>query len=729
MFDVMALARIRRLDTSVSNRIAAGEVVQRPSSALKEVLENSLDAGSTQISVSVKDGGHKVLLVQDNGHGIACEDLAILCERHTTSKLVRFEDLEDMHTLGFRGEALSSISFVAHLTVTTMTEHDKHAWKVTYNQGKMDDDGPKPCAGVPGTTILVEDLFYNVPTRRKALKSPSEEYGRILDVISKYAVLKHGVSFTCKKQGQNKPDLQSLGRGTRLDAIRAIFGTQTAKSVVEFDGTMEIGENDKTEASCRYEGYISNANYVGKKTNFLLYINDRMVECSPMKRAIENVYSAVLPKASKPFVVLVLSLPPSHVDVNLHPTKREVGFLHQDELIEEICKRLEARLLVSNDTRIFRSAIRDAQIDTMLGVSPSQQAASNEELRGMGNGSPTAQLEISTQRAKAGGDHKLVRTDARIPLGSLDKFIKRPKRLSSAVALEVDPSSAPADVQDEEVRMDQGANLSRAVRQKPNPSQPSELSSVQELLCEVEKNSHKGLLEVLRNHTYVGMADGSLALVQHQTKLYLLDTETLSRDMMYQQVLRRFEHFNKIQFSIPAPLKELLLLGLDEEEEKGNWSTEDGPKAELADLSVKLLLEKAAMLADYFGIDIDSQGNLLAIPMVIDEYVPDWFNLPSFVLSLVRDVDWKEEKACFQSVACCIAEFYRVSTRGVSRPTDSTEASSPLYRNEEEFLWTMQHVLFPAMRVFLLPPHGRERDGSVVQVACLEKLYKIFERC
>eukprot|EP00963_Diacronema_lutheri_P000586 scaffold31_cov334-Pavlova_lutheri.AAC.54 len=725
----MALARIRRLDASVSNRIAAGEVVQRPSSALKEVLENSLDAGSTQIAVSVKDGGHKAMSVQDNGHGISCEDLAILCERHTTSKLVQFEDLEDMHTLGFRGEALSSISFVAHLTVTTMTGQDRHAWKVTYNQGKMEEEGPKPCAGLPGTTILVEDLFYNVPTRRKALKHPSDEYGRILDVISKYAVLKQKVSFTCKKQGQNKPDLHSLGRGTRLDAIRAIYGTQTAKSMVEFKGTIEKGENSGTDISCKYEGYLSNANYLGKKTNFLLYINERVVECSPMKRALENVYSAVLPKASKPFIVLVLSLPPGHVDVNLHPTKREVGFLHQDELIGEMCKLVEARLLMSNDTRIFRSATRETQIDAMLGIRPSQRMEDKRGEEDEGKDSPSAHVEVSTQRAKAGGDHKLVRTDARIPLGSLEKFIKRPKRLSTSVDEKENPSSSPVEVQDRGVQVDQGASLCRAVRQKPNPPQPSELSSVQELLSEVDRDCHRGLLEVVRSHSYVGMADGSLALVQHQTKLYLLDMETLSRDMMYQQVLRRFEHFNQIRFSIPAPLKELLLLGLDEEEEEGNWSPEDGPKAEIADLSVKLLLDKAAMLAEYFGIEIDSQGNLLAIPTVIEEYVPDWFNLPKFVLSVVRDVNWKEEKACFHTVARCIAEFYQVSSRGVKPSTDPPEEDSPLCRNEEEFLWTIQHVLFPAMRNFLLPPRGRERDGSVVQVACLEKLYKIFERC
>ena len=171
---------IVRLSPDVVNRVAAGEVIHRPASALKEMLENSLDAGSRSITVTVRDGGNKLLQVTDDGCGIRDEDMSILCERHTTSKLRTFEDLDAVATFGFRGEALASMSFVANLTVTTMTAGAAHATRAAYADGKMTPEGPRPTAGVPGTSVCVENLFYNVPTRKRALRSASEEFARIL---------------------------------------------------------------------------------------------------------------------------------------------------------------------------------------------------------------------------------------------------------------------------------------------------------------------------------------------------------------------------------------------------------------------------------------------------------------------------------------------------------------------------------------------------------------------
>lgn len=176
---------IRKLDETVVNRIAAGEVIQRPANALKELLENSLDAGATSISVLAGHGGLRLLQITDNGSGIRSQDLKIVCERFTTSKLREFNDLTSIQTFGFRGEALASVSHVAKLTILTKTKDSPCGYKSSYCDGKPVEAKPKPCAANQGTQITVEDLFYNVPTRLRVLKSPSDEFNRISDVITK----------------------------------------------------------------------------------------------------------------------------------------------------------------------------------------------------------------------------------------------------------------------------------------------------------------------------------------------------------------------------------------------------------------------------------------------------------------------------------------------------------------------------------------------------------------
>ena len=178
----MAPARIQALGGDVTNRIAAGEIIVRPAHAIKELLDNAIDAGATSVTVLVHDGGLKLIQVVDNGCGVHSDDLPILCRRHTTSKLAAFEELKSLQTLGFRGEALASLSYVSLLTVTTKRKADEYAWRATFDSGEIQGEAT-PCAGVDGTTVTVEDLFYNVPMRKKTLKNAAEEYNGLLDVV------------------------------------------------------------------------------------------------------------------------------------------------------------------------------------------------------------------------------------------------------------------------------------------------------------------------------------------------------------------------------------------------------------------------------------------------------------------------------------------------------------------------------------------------------------------
>ncbi|OWF38740.1 DNA mismatch repair protein Mlh1-like [Mizuhopecten yessoensis] len=219
---------IRKLDEVVVNRIAAGEVIQRPANALKEMMENCLDAKATSITVIVKQGGLKLLQIQDNGTGIRKDDMNIVCERFTTSKLQSFDDLSSIATYGFRGEALASISHVAHVTITTRTVDSKCAYRGQFTDGKL-KEAVKPCAGNVGTQITVEDLFYNISTRRKALKSPSEEHSKVIEVVSRYAVHNCKVGFTLKKHGESTAEVRTPANSTHVENIRTIFGPSIAR--------------------------------------------------------------------------------------------------------------------------------------------------------------------------------------------------------------------------------------------------------------------------------------------------------------------------------------------------------------------------------------------------------------------------------------------------------------------------------------------------------------------
>eukprot|EP00884_Botryococcus_braunii_P016648 jgi/Botrbrau1/3667/Bobra.0008s0002.1 len=670
--------RIKRLDDSTVNRIAAGEIIQRPVNALKEMVENSLDAGSTQIHVTVKDAGLKMLQIQDNGHGIQIEDLPLLCERHATSKLEQFEDLASLSTLGFRGEALASISFVAHLTVTTMTRNAAHGMRISYHDGLMEEGGPKPCAAVPGTTILVEDLFYNSVTRRKALKSGGEEYSRILDMLSRYAVYKAGVAISCKKAGEARPQLHTLAGASRIDNIRTIYGGAVARSLMPFRLSLggpggEGSPIDPDGPNCVVQGYLSGPDYGGKKTVFILFINGRPVDCAPLKRALESAYSSVLPASSRPFIFFDVEMPGSQVDVNLHPTKREVGFLHQDALIDALASAVQEQLLSCNQQRTYSQKLLPgaSSIDACEGTS--------------GRTDP----EATTKREKAGGDYKLVRTDSRAQ--TMERFlVARPSGdflpegstnpqenpSAAAVALAAAPrrrggvhkpleAMGLGDIQPGlallQTHSEGGLGMAaRAVRQNKNPNPGCQLTSIQELLQEVERSFHQGLGEVVKGHIFVGMANSILALLQYGTCLYLVDASALSREMFYQQVLRRFENFSRILIGDTPSIRTLALLALRNPDFFLESVVDGGPVEEVADMIEKLLKTKAELLLECAGVEIDGHGCLTALPAIIDHYVPDLDRLPSLVIRLAQDVDWSDEKSCFSSLAQVLADFYKI---------------------------------------------------------------------
>ncbi|XP_053913677.1 DNA mismatch repair protein Mlh1 isoform X3 [Cuculus canorus] len=633
---------IRRLDEAVVNRIAAGEVIQRPANAIKEMIENCLDAKSTSIQVVVKEGGLKLIQVQDNGCGIRKEDLDIVCERFTTSKLQKFEDLASISTYGFRGEALASISHVAHVTVTTKTADAKCAYRASYSDGKIKAP-PKPCAGNQGTQITVEDLFYNVNTRRKALKNPNEEYAKILEVVGRYAIHNSGISFSVKKQGDTVSDIRTLSNASTVDNIRSIFGNAVSRELIE------VGCEDASLAF-KMKGYITNANYSVKKCTFLLFINHRLVESAALRKAIETVYAAYLPKSTHPFLYLSLEITPQNVDVNVHPTKHEVHFLHEDSILERVQQHIESKLLGSNSSRMYFT-------QTLL---PGAECSSSEAVKPAANTS--ASTKGTSDKVYA---HQMVRTDSREQ--KLDAFLQPVNNPLSTgpteVTTEVNAGPPEGAVRPQDAEMEDVSDviemanvqedavkpggLSESGHLSPEKAPPRKrlredmdiemekddtrkdmtaactprrriinLTSVLTLQEEISNQAHASLQEMLHDHSFVGCVSPQWALAQYQTKLYLLNTTKLSQELFYQILIYDFANFGVLRLSEPAPLYELSMLALEDPE--SGWTEEDGPKEGLAEYIVEFLKKKTEMLKDYFSLEIDEQFFCLA------GRKPDW---------------------------------------------------------------------------------------------------------
>lgn len=750
---------IRRLDEIVVNRIAAGEVIQRPANAIKEMIENCLDAKSTNIQVTVKEGGMKLIQIQDNGCGIRKEDMEIVCERFTTSKLQSFEDLSSISTYGFRGEALASISHVAHVTITTKTADGKCAYRASYADGKLKGP-PKPCAGNQGTQISVEDLFYNVSTRRKALKSASEEHARIVEVVSRYAIHNSGTSFSVKKQGETMADVRTLSNATTVDNIRAVFGNAVSRELIE------VGCED-AKLAFKMKGYVTNANYSMKKCIFLLFINARLVESTALKKAIETVYAAYLPKNTHPFLYLSLEIAPQNVDVNVHPTKHEVHFLHEESIIERVQQHIESKLLGSNSSRMYFT-------QTLL---PGASISASEVVKSTSN--------TSTASNKSGDKvyaHQMVRTDAREQ--KLDAFLQPlPKQQSSTVPetiqevveqkddqanpecnttemlsdLEMlDASDLVTCVEESEMHTDNveeseaSTSSDSVLPRKKRPRAESDvemddseidrtmtaasaprrrvinLSSVLSLQKDIEDRAQKSLQDMLRNHSFVGCVNPQWALAQYQTKLYLLNTTKLSQELFYQILIYDFANFGIMKLSESAPIYELAMIALDSPE--SGWSEEDGPKEGLAEYIVQFLQKKTEMLKDYFSLEIDEGGNLTGLPLLLDNYIPPLEGLPMFILRLATEVNWDDEKECFDSFSKECSMFYSIRKMYILEESASSE-DNELETDAPSWRWTTEHILYKAFRMHLLPRKQFAEDGSVLQLANLPDLYKVFERC
>ena len=385
---------IHVLDAVTASQIAAGEVVERPVNAVKELVENSIDAGAHDIEVEIAGGGVSYLRVTDDGCGMAPEDAKLSIVRHATSKIRSVDNIYHIASLGFRGEALASIASVSRMTITTRTKESEEGTAVRVEGGEVRSTLP---IGAPeGTTVEAADLFYNVPARKKFLKSERAESGRISQMIGKMAMANPGIAFRLINNG--RVVIETPGNGRLLDAVSALYGLETAGemlSVSEESGDILL------------EGLVSKPSLLkSSRQQQTLIVNRRVVENSAISKAVDNAYHSLLPRNGYPVLVLHLRVPPETVDVNVHPQKREVKFEDEQSIFRLVYHAVLATLTSQSAPEHIAAAmiraggkdalseetIKTVQTETNL---PAEENAAAEQA---GNSRPSSWGETAPRR-------------------------------------------------------------------------------------------------------------------------------------------------------------------------------------------------------------------------------------------------------------------------------------------------------------------------------------------
>ncbi|SBT71278.1 DNA mismatch repair protein MLH, putative [Plasmodium malariae] len=786
--------RIIKLAEEDINKIAAGEVIIRPCNALKELIENSLDANSTSISVHLNKGGLKSLQIIDNGDGIHKDDLPIVCERFTTSKITNHKDIRNIKTFGFRGEALASISYVSYLTITTKKRNSPFCYTCTYKDGKPIQKEPTICSGKDGTIIRFDDLFYNMQTRLKTLNH-NDEYNRCLEVLQKYAIHYPHVSFTCKKWLSNTVDLNTQNMGKGIGGLGGIYVIKNKKkekfeSIVREEANVvgtrvheegqvsstrmheegqtssrrmheegqasstrmheegqasstrmheeaehsigNYGEEKITNADEDYSvfekkileeekyldenyekhlnnvksviqkiygrnisrelnsifikeniptffkcyGLISTPKYVGKKGTYIFFINDRLIESNIIKRTCENQYANFIPKGNYPWVYLSLRLKYDIVDINVHPTKKEVHFLYQEEIAQLISKKIENFLKNVYNIRCFGVPTSNL-MQTTFNLTSAKGGVKNEPLtsasssisnmNGNMKGNSTPNISVSGETSKKAVDTKRVRTDHK-QITLTNYFVKKEdhkknnKEDRSLVVFddnneyEVLKLEAPKPALFN-VNVDKHVSNTRYNRKYT--CECDDISSIRKLKKICEEKEKKELTECLKNSIYVGAVDSIHSLIQYKEKLLMIKMPLIIKEITYQSILNRIGRIPPFKFNPPIPLYDLLLVAVNNYY-SGYYENPDYVHKNMEricnDLE-QLFYSYIEMYTDYFSIIIE-EGCVVTFPACCGEYFPGQEFLPLLFLRLATQIDYENEINCINGICYLLANFY-----------------------------------------------------------------------
>jgi DNA mismatch repair protein MLH1 len=442
----------------------------------------------------------------------------------------------------------------------------------------------------------------------------------------------------------------------------------------------------------------------------LLFINHRSVEAPAIKKSVEQTYATFLPKGGHPFFYLSLEIEPQRVDVNVHPTKREVHFLNEEETIAVICDEIRNNLSKVDTSRSFMTQSLLSNPKVPFATPMKQTTPATPTTADVSDRSGTKALQTASKKRN---DNHLVRTDASA------------RKITSMLQ----PQRS----------VEEAANDDDTMEYEFTEKEPvaCRLTSIKDLRAEVRDAMHNELTDIISTHTFVGIVDEQkrIAAIQGGVKLFLVDYGMLCNEYFYQVGLTDFANYGTIRFNPPLSLHDLLKVGAEQEQNNAGDAADEVDWDEVVDTVKQQLIHKAPLLSEYFSMEITPEGELCSIPLLIKDYTPSMAKLPQFLLRLGPHVNWNEEKGCFQTLLRELASFYVPESLPLAPVHDHDKGKEKVVDGDAEItarrkklLRAIEYTIFPACRARLVGTKGLLK-GGVMEVANLKGLYRVFERC
>lgn len=529
------MSKIALLSQETIDKIAAGEVIERPSSVVKELVENAIDAGSTAITVEIKEGGISFIRITDNGSGIESSEVPLAFLRHSTSKIRSAEDLLCVHSLGFRGEALSSIAAIARVELITKTADALTGTRYLIEGSK--EISQEEIGAPEGTTFLVRDLFYNTPARRKFLKTAQTEGTYISDMLEKLALSHPDISF--KYINNNQTRLHTSGNGNRKDLIYHIYGREIASSLLEvnfkcdyFALTGFIGKPSINRGNRNYENY---------------FINGRYIKSTVLSKAIEEAYKNFLMQHQYPFTVLYFTFEGETLDVNVHPTKMELRFGNNQEIYKELCDALYA--VLSHRELIPEVPVTEEKKQKIEHVYKDPIPEPFEKRRI--NEIRSAATAVVKEPVASYGNQALSKSSASIPVIKQTDMASAPH--PGVIAVQPNPKF--------EQSINKAAEPGKVIDKQPiaqqqmqNPTQVTLESISSDFLTKDAKKKHRIIGQLFKTYW----------LIEYEDKLYIIDQHAAHEKVLFERTMARLNQKEYTSQTISPPI----VLSLDAKEQE-----------------------------------------------------------------------------------------------------------------------------------------------------------------